>query len=278
MPFEFLTGSIRGFDHQYGNNQDWFIHGEKDGVLYGFVADGCGSADHSEVGAKLGLAHLERTLLRSLSQSLSLSELPQVLYEELIQFIYRMAYQQAFGHMENGPDFSGLTSSRIISDDEVSKMAKFMARQVRNYWLFTVIGFIVTEELTLVFRVGDGAIRVNETCFFYRAKDNAPLYPAYQVIPWDAPKSALSNSGFEVLEVDTSSLDLLMIGTDSWETHRRLFRELDQYLSYSRALYRQMLGWAEDGIVDYELDAQPFNDDTTIVALVRRPEPEVNDG
>jgi len=189
-------GSVPGTDHTkpgqpgWTNNHDAFTWRNlpKGGVV-AVVSDGCGSGKHSEVGSALG-ANL---------------------------FAQIIADEMAKGgniHLLSWPRIQQLVVSHL------SVMARAMggslSQTVNEYYLFTVVGAIVTPEDYYIFSLGDGVYivngKVNELGPF---PNNSPPYLMYNLVG-----SSLSDNQPDLLNIrvevvgNTDELKWLLLGTD----------------------------------------------------------------
>lgn len=124
--------TIQGASHrklEY-NNQDAVLVQESDDAIIGIVADGCGSGAYSEVGSQLGVKKLAKIIAEKLEAG---EDWRTNLKAEM------QAYAKALVEMHdwNAPAF------------------------VKDYLLFTLVGFVkVKDDLTL-FSYGDGVLVVD---------------------------------------------------------------------------------------------------------------------
>ena len=157
IPFQLATGSIRGREHLRleRNNQDAYAILSHDQYAIAVVCDGCGSGQHSEVGAQIGARLIVESLTKVLSSqdnSISSDRLLEQVRQDLLRQIDNLA--QAMGG----------NWLQILKD----------------YFLFTIVGVVITSTKILVFSLGDGVIMINgqeiDLGYF---PGNAPPYLAY---------------------------------------------------------------------------------------------------
>jgi len=189
--FEIAGGTITGRVHKANgkNNQDAFYFRAEDDLIIGIVSDGCGSGMHSEVGAKLGsrlIAEMIRTYI-----NLGCTSLPRVLDEVRLNFLVQL---QAL--VKN---FGGSFSQTVV-----------------DYFLFTLVGFVITEKETIVFSLGDGVVVINgEIKKLGPFPNNAPPYIVYGIT-----NTSLGENNPELLQfkidylAKTDDVECLLIGTD----------------------------------------------------------------
>lgn len=121
--FQLSGGTLQGRQHALlgRNSQDAFAWAERDGRLAAVVCDGCGSAPHSEAGARIGA---------------------RIAVEELLR---------------HGTD---LPAARTAILGRLTKVAAALEGAAGEYLLFTLVGAVVAEE-AVVFSCGDGLLAVN---------------------------------------------------------------------------------------------------------------------
>ncbi|MBU2036715.1 protein phosphatase 2C domain-containing protein [Patescibacteria group bacterium] len=154
--FEIAGGTVMGKDHRVISlgNQDaywWFV---SDKMIVAVVCDGCGSAPHSEVGAKIGA----RLVVESVRKILDLYDLldPDAMMERVRR--------------------DALAQLRTLA----LNMGQSLTQTVSDLFLFTVMGFALTNRGVITFSVGDGFHAFNGKVFREGPfPGNAPPYLAY---------------------------------------------------------------------------------------------------
>lgn len=187
-PFVMAGGSIIGREHlRVGkNNQDAYGWEVTETGIVAIVCDGCGSGTHSEVGAKLGARLVVQTLQRLLESTPNLED------EQTWQTLQQQLLHQ-FGVM-----------ATQLGGDRV--------QTVRDYFLFTIVGAVITPSLTALFALGDGVMAVNEQVIRLGPfANNAPPYLGYGLLDLQVPE-LLQLKVLQLLPTD--SLQSLLIGTD----------------------------------------------------------------
>lgn len=190
---EVAGGSIIGRDHiRVGKNcQDAYAWKEAAGVLVAVVCDGCGSSDHSEVGAHLGAKIVVQTTLGCyLSDPTS--------------FPYAAMKSPGLQQVKRG------VLSKIQSVADV--MSGSFSENVSQYFLFTILGAIVDRNAgkAYVFGCGDGVFYVNDVPTTIPSPNNAPAYLSYNLVETNQPKPDLGMLWMGDLETVRS----ILIGTD----------------------------------------------------------------
>jgi serine/threonine protein phosphatase PrpC len=124
-------GSIQGFTHrnlEY-NNQDFVLVEENEEYSMGLIADGCGSGSNSEVGAQLGLKYLMKRISERINSSWQ---------GNLKEDLQKYSNQLAGLHSDNPKKF------------------------IKNFLLYTVIGFVERNGVLTILSFGDGVIVVDD--------------------------------------------------------------------------------------------------------------------
>ena len=206
--FEVSSGSITGRDHLGRgevlvgrNNQDALYYEHTSSALIAVVADGCGSAPYSEVGARLGA----RLLVRGLSSALAES-----------------------GAAGSGKEGEGLASPAFWEElrQRMLKKLRLLALQLsgtpeqfetalRDYFLFSLLGAVLTPLQGCVFAIGDGVYALNGVVHQLGPfADNTPPYLAYGLLQtrFSAIPELLRFQIPAVFPAD--ELQTLLIGTD----------------------------------------------------------------
>lgn len=239
--FNLKAGSVPGKDHLFrqANCQDKYRWAsfEFEGKLYqaGIVCDGCGSAEQSEVGAALlaefGVAELERLI----EQGFSLEELPEELYRSCLKFLKEL--------------------SCLVVGEKASpgRATEFIGR----YLLATVLGFVMSEEQTLIFAAGDGLIIVNDQ-LENRDEANRPNYLAYGLLePAQLASPTPLRQRFDSRLLPTATVERLAVWTDGFDP--ALSGEIWN-LGGPRGLQRKLNIWSKRKLLA---------DDTTGITLER---------
>ena len=240
MQHRLLQGIVPGRGHilDASNCQDALssIAFESDGKAYitGVLADGCGGGKHSEVGAQLAVQFIPREIRRLVENGLPLEHIPNLLFEHLMHFLKTIAAAYHFA--------------------DLVELAHF----VNHHLLFTVLGFIVGPEQTLVFAAGDGIVIINDDIHL-RDQHNAPAYIGYHLIDrrYLGEDATLLPRAFDLYTIPTASLKRLAIGSDAWIEEQAL---LDQVwgLKSPAGLQLQMNRWSS---------ARHLKDDASIIVV-----------
>lgn len=194
--FQLSSGSTVGREHRLigKNNQDALAWFQSDSLTIGVVCDGCSSGQHSEVGAQLGARLLVERLARLFASNLTTED------EGRIHKILERARQDVLAHV------------RILA----LALGGSLSHTVSDYFLFTIVGFIITPNLATTFSLGDGLLVVNgEITQLGPFPHNEPPYLAYALVESsmaDCDSDFLRFHCHHVLPVD--QVTSLLVGSD----------------------------------------------------------------
>lgn len=197
--FEIGAGSVIGRDHLRvlgeKNNQDSFAYVCND-LLFAVVTDGCGSEKNSEVGAKIGA----RVMVELLGQ----------VWASFTQDGKSVTIDNFLGinYLLSGVARIFLDKLRLFSE------GLNFAETIREEFLFTVMGLVITPTWTAVFSAGDGVYAVNgEVTVLDSGPNNQPDYPAYAL--FSPPVVRPSRYPFKIRTIlATDQVSSILIGTD----------------------------------------------------------------
>jgi len=193
IDFEIAGGSVTGRDHiRTGKNcQDAYAFFNKD-IAAAVVCDGCGSSDHSEVGAKIGAKIVLASLLMHFRAAPELFQLANTPKNPGLQLVQR----------------SVLTKLQGLAE----VMSGSFSENVSNYFLFTIMAALIDRKTgkAYVFGCGDGLFYVNGVPTHIPSPNNAPAYLSYNLVDTDraAPDLGVLWMG------DATSVKSILIGTD----------------------------------------------------------------
>jgi len=196
--FEIAGGSILGHHHVLTgkNNQDSFCYSFSKNLIVGVVADGCGSTPYSEMGSRIGA----NALLASIKDSFDALMRRTGLY-------YSGSLQSAFWR-----NIGALTLGKMESIIKIAFPNNLIEDIVRDHFLFTLVGFIITKEEAFIFSYGDGMWCVNgEVNSIGPFPGNAPPYIGHKLIgrgPGFDKKISVHKG------IDTSEVSSILIGSD----------------------------------------------------------------
>lgn len=201
--FEIAGGTVVGSEHIKAgkNNQDAFYWTLSDLAIVAVVTDGCSEAPHSEVGAKIGA----KIVAEAISNEV-------------------MDYNNIVTALLSDPDppypFWSNVRIRILRKlNDVLDNIGGESKTILDYFLFTVVGALITPWTTSLFSIGDGATILNgEYKKIGPFPDNTPPYLGYAML-WKAP-SRIKPEWFHFTIhsiLDTRNVNSILIGTDGTE-------------------------------------------------------------
>jgi hypothetical protein len=187
--YQLAAGSVIGRDHRLvsKNCQDGFYIFRDDRCTVGIVTDGCGSSTHSEVGAKLGA----RLVAESIQEEVWLN--PEAISWQRIR-------RQTLAALE------------VLA----RQMGGNFVQTVQDYFLFTVVGVLLTGNRATFFALGDGVVIVNGVRYpLGPYADNAPPYLGYGLIGEVLRDQTLGDIPIGIIaEMSLIELDAFLIGSD----------------------------------------------------------------
>jgi hypothetical protein len=269
--FEIAGGTVAGRDHvRIGKNShdaySWF---HKD-LIVAVVCDGCGSGEHSEVGAKIGA---------------------KIVVDQVLRHYRAEPGSFPYATMKN-PGLGNVQRSILINIQSIAEaMAGSFSKNVSDYFLFTIIGVLLDpkEGQAFIFGCGDGIFYVNDVPTTLPSLNNAPPYLAYNLVETNRPMPELGM--FWMGSIDT--VKSILLGTDGVAD---LVRSSDKPIPGREEKIGPISQfWEKDGFfknpfsighklalinrsiskVDWEKKAMseahgPLHDDTTLVTIRRK--------
>lgn len=200
-------GFALGTDHarKSVNNQDGIGIARNEKCVVGIVCDGCGSGPDSEVGALIGAkllstciaGHAERYLKLGVGDAAELMRWTHILEK---------AREDVVAHLRVLGNAMGDSATEIVS----------------RYFLFTALGFAITESVTVIFAIGDGVYILADT-------SSDPMLD-YDIVPLGPfPSNAPPYLGYNILGTPipftihsltpTEGLTAVAVGTDGFEDY-----------------------------------------------------------
>jgi hypothetical protein len=179
MRFEMASGSVVGASHLRAgrNGQDGCATITDGDITVIVVTDGCGSAPHSEVGAKLGARIVARELLACAIAGRPWSDAATNVADQLAAVAI------------------------TIGDDR--------DQAILDYLLFTIVAAVVTPQSTTILSAGDGVFALNGArTLIGPFAGNAPPYLAYSLLDGVCPTFTVE------AENATTDVKSILIGTD----------------------------------------------------------------
>lgn len=257
--FAVAGGSVIGRNHLLmgKNNQDAYEYFSNDDLTLAVVCDGCGSCPHSEVGAKWGAKLWIKAVLNycqtNPNQPIDEKAIKDSILEELNKAVISLAVNQALNTI------------------------------IRDYFLFTLIGVVITPKFTTIMILGDGVISVNgKLTVLPEFPNNAPPYLAYQLL------NSQDSLNFIIYEqILTKDVHCLLIGTDGVKDLLNLerldlkitdidqFCQNDSYFKNPDLIRRHLCLMNREKVVpNWQTHAVKkeiglLSDDTTLIAIKR---------
>lgn len=190
--WEVSGGGITGTEHRRigRNSQDAYYSISDEQATIAIVCDGCGSGQHSEVGAQIGVRLVAETLRISLTNYPN-SSLSDDFWEEVRENVLTRLQNLAIAMGGDGYSL----------DPEI----------IHHYFLFTIVGVLLIPSEVTVFSIGDGVIVING----YSQKlgsfpNNAPPYLAYELLSPGAEEWK-----FQIhTPIAMENLESILVGTD----------------------------------------------------------------
>jgi hypothetical protein len=259
---QLATGTIPGRRHVGSgnllvgkNNQDALGTAVSDDSFVAVVCDGCSSGAFSEFGARFAAATLPQMVI---AEARKMDMEPEAL---------------------TGVAFWDTMKAEIL--ESLDPLARLMSVKsthtsvVLDYFLFTIVGMLVTSSTTVIFSIGDGVFAINGKFHILGPhSENAPPYLGYDLLQEGrAP-------GFLIHECPTPLVRSALIATDGLaELLAKEPGAVDEVLGenlppsltpWLRKLNSEVVTLAEDdGRVHLTRRYGLLNDDTTIVAIRR---------
>lgn len=271
IQFEIAGGTVAGRDHvRIGKNShdaySWF---HKD-LTVAVVCDGCGSGDHSEIGAKIGA---------------------KIAVDQVLRHYRAEPGSFPYATMKN-PGLVNVQRSILTRIQSIAEaMTGSFSQNISDYFLFTLIGVILDpkEGQAFIFGCGDGIFYVNDVPTTLPSPNNAPPYLSYNLVETNRAAPELGMLWMGSLDTVKS----ILLGTDGVAD---LARSFDKPIPGKEELIGPISQfWEKDGFfknpfsighklalinrstqkVDWEKKAMseahgPLRDDTTLIAIRRK--------
>ncbi|MDD4975500.1 MAG: protein phosphatase 2C domain-containing protein [Bacteriovorax sp.] len=196
VEYQFSGGSIIGTKHRQTNtnNQDSYFIEVQDDISVVLVSDGCSGCRFSEVGSKIGVRLVANSIL---SQT-----------KRWLRFGNNLSHPSFWKHVKNDV----LAYIRTLSN----QMGESVFDIVNSYFLFTIIGAVVSSNETIFFSLGDGVVIINGGVYQIGPfKNNAPPYLAYPLLDVTFSDEEPNFLDFNIVEkIPTEEMKSFLIGTD----------------------------------------------------------------
>lgn len=187
---EIAKATVQGRRHREigKNNQDALCIVNKSDVVIGLVADGCGSCEQSEVGSNLAVRMIAQLIEKNYTTCQNIEGLlEKVRLDCLAEF-------------------------RVL----INQLGISVSRSVNDFFLFTLVGFILTPEELVVFSLGDGIAMVNDEIIKLGPfPHNEPPYLMYALTGSTLANQSDDLLKFQILKkVKFDKFAQVIIGTD----------------------------------------------------------------
>lgn len=277
--FTVLSVNVVGPDHakKFDNGQDAFLTsrvkldkpaacGGND-FLIGVVSDGCGSSARSDVGSKL----ISSFLIRAVTDRLCLSK-------------NKISTDEFWAEVKN----------QILNAVEGVTACMHMAPfyNLADYFMATLVGYVVSPTTTVLFNIGDGYFIINGMVIQLPPRaGNYPDYIAYNMVSGEEKRE------FNLRTYSTATIKTLVVATDGFknvlDAHGKNFPgEVRLVPDFSQVGLIPDLCWANENLLQgcFNLMASPqarllvsdgktrmvkhpplLGDDVTMIALVPTP-------
>ena len=197
--FTVKTGKVIGRSHILSgrNCQDSLktatIELNNQTYIVGWISDGCSEGDHSEIGSTLTTQFLANQSILYLKRGIPLEVVPLFLFEDLLVFLR-----------------TNMASQHLTTPQD-------RAQYVKDYLLFTLVGFLIGPKSSQVLAYGDGLVIINDQIYRRDYQDESP-YPGYLLIDsrFLSPTRRFLPQEFDIYPVKTADIQKLAIGSDAW--------------------------------------------------------------
>ena len=263
-----VTSAVKmGYHHLYkgANCQDEADFFASDEIICGIGCDGCGSGDHSEVGARMLCNFALSEVARLHQMGYSEQRIVDTLFASLMRFIEMQIY---------------LACPSADTPEQI-------AHYIKHHWLATVMGFIIREQPRhedgpqvhhgVIFHCGDGVYAIDDEVVSID-QGNVPTYVAYHALR-EPHKVGVTEDVlpycFTTAEFDATDIHRIMIASDGFEHHHehKLALSRQKHSGLATSLHGQQ--WGKKGQVGLKkwmnsrFDLGFFDDDCFIITAER---------
>ena len=255
LPFQIAGGSIPGQAHVAAgrNNQDAFAWEANAAGMAAVVCDGCGTAPHSEVGARLGARLVARSAARLLALDLDPADLLERVRRDVLWRLRLLA--------------TGMSAD-----------ASSFARTVVDHFLFTVVGALATRRWVTTFSLGDGLVVLDgERLRLGPFPGNEPPYLGYALLdaggrehPFELHRPVPVEGARWLLLATDGAVDLEALADRAVHGREERVGPLGQFWTDDRFFRNADMVRRRLAVVSRGARGGLLPDDTTIVVLRRR--------
>lgn len=196
--YQLAGGSIIGTSHRLSNknNQDSFYYKVNKNFILALVCDGCGSCDYSEAGSQIGIRLIAHLISSQISRLVD------------IKSSYQAASERFWKRIKD----DSLAYIRMLAN----QMSDSVSEIISNYFLFTIVGTIITQSEVIFFSLGDGIVIINgELIKLGPFEDNTPPYLTYGLVETSLKSIQPDLLNFKIVErLQPYQVDTFLIGTD----------------------------------------------------------------
>ena len=204
MNWNLNSALIIGRDHELAkkNRQDALSFFKEKDKIIGVVCDGCGESQFSEIGSSL-LSIFTLNLLKQIEYEITESSLS---FQEHIKILIKRQLETEITR------FIQKTMQSLLIETTIEEIDF-----IKDYFLSTILFFIINEHLSVVGHCGDGVIIVNKDIYTIN-QTGSPHYISYKCIPKEVLDKRSSELDFFNIEMyPTDSVSQIVIGSDGLE-------------------------------------------------------------
>lgn len=274
--FNIFSGSVPGSDHRtrFRNNEDSYIIISSWDRRGGIVSDGCGSGEKSEIGS-WAISRFVNKAIKDYDRQIGFKQL------------------QNSDARTNGSVKHFTTWIEHSVTKDISAFGKLFSQDdsefYSRYMLATFVGFLMFDNITIIFHFGDGIyyVRFKDGSTEYHKleyPDNAPPYITYNVLTRGVlPEESYQYQKMYYQTFITNDIESLLIATDGMELSTHQIDELLLDTPKLAKLEVTNTAWLQQRLqklgatktkVDWEnqktrRDLGMFSDDTTAILAKR---------
>jgi len=195
---------IIGRDHELAkkNRQDALTFFKEKDKIIGVICDGCGESQFSEIGSSL-LSIFTLNLLKQIEYEIVESS---ITFQEHIKILIKRQLETEISR------FIQKTMQTLLIETTIEEIDF-----IKDYFLSTILFFIINENLSVVGHCGDGVIIVNKNIYSVN-QSGSPHYISYKCIPKEVlDKQPSELEYFNIETYPTNSISHIIIGSDGLE-------------------------------------------------------------
>lgn len=267
-----VTGTMHLNPIKFGNNQDAYHWVNTPDMLIAIVSDGCGSSPDSEVGAKVGSKVVARTV-RDWMNMWGLEAAKMDIASLNDDFMWEAVRTESINALKQ------TAVSMCIVKQAAVDVGTSLLRTIKDAFLFTVVGVVLTDRVFVLFTIGDGFAMVNGIELgLGEYPEDAPPYMMYAPIIHQLVDPTPESYKFKVhCVVPTNTISHVLIGSDGAQKYLlptldgdvSEFWHEDKYFINPDQVRRRLAVINKTNFVKVR---GPLKDDTTLVVIRRTPE------